>query len=420
MTEARPRLVARVLLPLVLLLALLLPTAPAVAADGEPDVQAPSAIAVEVSTGDVVFGRRQDLQRGIASTTKLMTALVALEREPDLDRRFTVPRYAASAGESLANLHAGDRMTMRDLLGGMLLPSGNDAAAAIARAVAGSVPDFVGLMNDRARAIGIEARFTNPIGLDAPGHHASAADLVKLTLLLRRFPAFRQIVDEKRLTLGSASPPITVENRNRLVLQYPWVDGVKTGHTRASGYALVGSARRRGVSVISVVLGDGSEASRDSDSLALLRYALSRYDRVRALRRSAVVGRLPLRFRDERVRVVAGASVVRTARRGERLRTRVLGLPADVEGPLRRGTRLGTIEVLQRDRVVARVPAVTATDVAAATFWERLDDRLAGGWVRFLIVVALVCALVLAVLVARARRARGGGRGGRRGGSRTA
>jgi D-alanyl-D-alanine carboxypeptidase (penicillin-binding protein 5/6) len=418
-TEPRPRAAVRVLAPLVLLLALLLPPTAARAA-GPPDVQAPSAIAVEVSTGDVVFGRRQDLQRGIASTTKLMTALVALEREPDLDRRFTVPRYAASAGESLADLHAGDRMTMRDLLGGLLLPSGNDAAAAIARAVAGSVPDFVALMNDRARAIGIDARFTNPIGLDAPGHHASAADLVKLTLLLRRFPAFREIVDEKRLTLSSASPPITVVNRNQLVQEHPWVDGVKTGHTRASGYALVGSARRRGISVISVVLGDGSEASRDSDSLALLRYALGRYDRVRALRRSAVVGRLPLRFRDERVRVVAGASVVRTARKGERLRTRVVGLPSDVEGPLPRGARLGTIEVLQRDRVVARVPAVTATDVAAATFWQRLDDRLAGGWVRFLLVALLLCAAALVVLVLRARRSRGGGPGGRRGGSRTA
>jgi D-alanyl-D-alanine carboxypeptidase (penicillin-binding protein 5/6) len=405
-TEVRRRAVRAVLLTL-LACVLALPAGAARAADDdEPTIQAPAAIVVELSTGDVVFGRRQDQQRGIASTTKLMTALVALEREPDLFKRFTVPSYPAGAGESLANLQAGDRMTLRDLIGGMLLPSGNDAASAIAKSVGGSVSDFVDLMNDRARALGLEARFTNPVGLDADGHHASAADLVKLTLLLRRFPAFRSIVDRKSMTLESATPPITVENRNRLVLQYPWVDGVKTGHTRASGYALVGSARRRGISAISVVLGDGSEASRDSDSLALLRYATSQYDRVRPLRRRSVAARLPLRYRDQRVAVVAASTVTRTARKGERLSTRVLGLPRDVDGPLRRGTRLGTIEVLQRGEVVARVPAVTAEDVAAATFWERLDEQLARGWVRFLIVLALVCAVALAVLVRRARHAR--------------
>lgn len=414
MNEGRRGTVATVLV--LLALALLVPAGTARAQDdGAPDVQAPSAIVVELSTGDVVFGRRQDVQRGIASTTKLMTALVALEREPDLGRRITVPSYPASAGESLANLHAGDRMTLRDLLTGMMLPSGNDAASAIARAIGGSVPRFVELMNDRSRELGLDARFRNPIGLDAEGHHASAADLVKLTLLLRRFDAFKEIVDRRTATLTSASPDITVVNRNRLVQQYPWVDGVKTGHTRASGYALVGSARRRGISVISVVLGTDSEAQRDSDSLALLRYATARYDRVRALRRGATVGRLPLRWREQSVAIVAAETVTRTARKGERLTTRVRGLPTDVEGPLPRGSRLGTIEVLQRDRVVARVAAVTAEEVAAATFLERLDDHLERGWVRFLIALGVVCVVLLAVLLARARRGRRGGlRGGRR------
>ncbi|MEV4421867.1 D-alanyl-D-alanine carboxypeptidase family protein [Patulibacter sp. NPDC049589] len=406
MTDARRRAAAtaRVLVLAALSFLLLVPGAARAADDDAPTIQAPAAIVVELSTGDVVFGRKQDQQRGIASTTKLMTALVALEHERDLTKRFRVPAYAASAGESLANLHAGDRMTMEDLLGGMLLPSGNDAAAAIARSVGGSVSAFVGLMNDRARAIGLDARFRNPIGLDAPGHHASAADLVKITLLLRRFPAFRAIVDRKTMTLRSATPAITVENRNTLVQEYPWVDGVKTGHTRASGYSLVGSGRRRGISVVSVVLGDPTEAARDSDSIALLRYATDQYRRTTALKRGTVVGRPALRYRDEDVAVVAASSVVRTARRDEQLTTRVLGVPKDVEGPLRRGARLGTIEVLQRGRVVARIPAVTATEVRAATFWQRLDDGLERGWVRFLIAVAVVCLLVLAFLVRRSRR----------------
>lgn len=370
----------------------------------KPRIEAPAAIAVEVSTGDVVFERRANSQRSIASTTKLMTALVALERRPDLSRTSLVPAYAGAAVESVAGLHAGDRMTMRDLLGALLLPSGNDAANAIAVAVGGSVPGFVRMMNARARELKIDARFRNPVGLDASGHHASAADLVKLTLLLRQYPEFRRIVDAKSLQLDSATPPITVTNRNRLVQSFGWVDGVKTGHTRKAGYALVGSGRRNGVSVITVVLGTGSEDQRDADSLALLRYASASYKRSVVLKKGAVVGELPLRYRDTTVPVVAAEAVRRTIRRDERVATRVVGLPSDVEGPLAAGSQLGTIEVVQRGKVVARVPAVTAVDAAAASFWDRVDENLGRRGVQLLLVVAVLCVVALALLAWRGRR----------------
>lgn len=387
-------------------LALLALPAAAGAADDPPRIQAPAAIAVEVTTGDVVFARRADETRAIASTTKLMTALLVLESGPT-DRQLPIPAYSGSAAESLANLHAGDRMTVSDVLTGMLLPSGNDAAVALARFVGGSVPRFVEQMNDRARQLKLKARFRNPIGLDAAGHRASPADLVKLTLLLRRYPEFRRIVDRRSARLTSASPPITVVNRNRLVQSVPWVDGVKTGHTRKAGYALVGSGRRGGVSVITVVLGDPSEDARDADSLALLRYAIGRYHRILALREGAVVARLPLRYRDEQVQIVAASDVRRVARRDERVTTRVVGLPSDVEGPLAAGTRLGTIEVVQRGRVVARVPAITRAAVAQATVWQRADDELGRPIIQFLLVLAALCAGALAWLLRRSRRTHG-------------
>ncbi|MCK9249824.1 MAG: D-alanyl-D-alanine carboxypeptidase [Solirubrobacteraceae bacterium] len=380
-------------------------TAPAVArsADG-PSVSAPSAIVVELATGDIVFERRANILRGIASTTKLMTALLALE-DGRLDRRHRITAYPGAAVESVAGLRAGDRMTMRDLLAGLMLPSGNDAAVAIARAVSGSTAKFVTAMNRRAKELGLRTRYRNPIGLDAEGHRGTATDLVKLTLLLREFPEFRRIVDEPSMRLTSASPPITVENRNTLVRDVPWVDGVKTGHTRKAGYALVASGRRRGVSVVSVVLGASSEAARNADSLALMRFALDRYVRKVAVRRSDVVARLPLRYRDDRVvEVEAARTVRRTARRDERLRTRVVGLPADVEGPLPKGSRLGTVEILQRGRVVARVPAVTTRAVAAATVWERVDDRLSERGVQVLIGLVLALLVALVTLVRRGRR----------------
>jgi D-alanyl-D-alanine carboxypeptidase (penicillin-binding protein 5/6) len=370
----------------------------------KPRIEAPAAIALEVSTGDVVFERRADSQRSIASTTKLMTALVALERRPDLSRTSVVPAYAGAAVESVAGLHAGDRMTMRDLLAALLLPSGNDAANAIAVAVGGNVSGFVRMMNARARELKIDARFRNPVGLDASGHHASASDLVKLTLLLRQYPEFRRIVNAKSLRLDSATPPITVTNRNQLVQTVGWVDGVKTGHTRKAGYALVGSGRRNGVSVITVVLGTDSEAQRDADSLALLRYASASYKRSAVLKTGAVVGELPLRYRDGTVQVVAAETVRRTVRRDERTSTRVIGLPSDVEGPLAAGSQLGTIEVVQRGKVVARVPAVTASDVVAASFWDRIDENLGRRGVQLLLVVALLCVVALGLLARHGRR----------------
>lgn len=370
----------------------------------KPRIEAPAAIAVEVSTGDVVYERRANSQRSIASTTKLMTALVALERRPDLSRTSVVPSYAGAAVESVAGLHAGDRMTMEDLLGALMLPSGNDAANAIAVAVGGSVSGFVRMMNARARELKIDARFRNPVGLDADGHHASAADLVKLTLLLRQYPEFRRIVDAKSLRLDSATPPITVTNRNRLVQTVDWVDGVKTGHTRKAGYALVGSGRRNGVSVITVVLGTDSEAQRDEDSLKLLRYAAASYKRSAVLKRDAVVAELPLRYRDDTVSVVAAETVRRTIRRDERTTTRVVGLPSDVEGPLAAGSQLGTIEVVQRGKVVARVPAVTASDVVAASFWDRVDENLGRRSVQLLLAVAVLCVVALALLARHGRR----------------
>ncbi|MGE4427992.1 MAG: D-alanyl-D-alanine carboxypeptidase family protein [Solirubrobacteraceae bacterium] len=388
------------------LLSALLLTIPsgAVAADGDrPSISSPTAIAVELATGDIVYERRANVLRGIASTTKLMTALLAFE-EDELDRRHRITAYPGAAVESVAGLHPGDRMTMRDLLAGLMLPSGNDAAVAIARAVSGSTSKFVTAMNERARELGLRTRYRNPIGLDAEGHRGTATDLVKLTLLLREYPEFRRIVDAPSMRLESASPPITVQNRNTLVRDVPWVDGVKTGHTRKAGYALVGSGRRRGISVVTVVLGASSEAARNADTLALLRFATGRYTRKVGLRRRDVVAELPLRFRDETVAIEATRTVRRTIRRGEKLRTRVVGLPGDVEGPLPRGARLGTIEVIQRGRVVARVPAVTAAAVAQATVWQRVDDRLSERGVQIMLVLALVALAALVVLVRRGRR----------------
>jgi D-alanyl-D-alanine carboxypeptidase (penicillin-binding protein 5/6) len=250
-----------------LAVALVLLAAPAPAgAQAAPAVRAPSAILVEASTGKVIFQRAASERRPVASTTKLMTALIALDTVA-LDDVLTAPAYSGAPAESVVGLSPGERMSVRDLMRALLLPSANDAAVTLATGVSGSVPAFVKEMNARARQLGLrDTHYTNPIGLDDAGNRSSARDLVRLALILRRDPFFRQTVDLPKAVLTSGDHRRTVVNRNTLVHDVPAVDGVKTGHTIQAGYVLVGSATRDGVAVVSAVLGEASEAARNSST----------------------------------------------------------------------------------------------------------------------------------------------------------
>lgn len=234
-----------------------------------------AAIVADARSGRVLYSDHARRSVLIGSTAKLMTALIALERVP-LDTSFVAPGYGGDGEESLMGLGSGEQMQVRDLLRGLLLPSGNDAAIALAVGVAGSEQAFVELMNRRAQQLGMTGtRYGNPIGLDA-GTRSTATDLVILTRQLRRHAFFRATVAARSVTLGSGAVPRTLQNSNRLLGGTLAVDGVKTGHTRAAGYVLVGSATRGDAAVVSVVLGTGSEQERDAATLALLRYGLRR------------------------------------------------------------------------------------------------------------------------------------------------
>jgi D-alanyl-D-alanine carboxypeptidase (penicillin-binding protein 5/6) len=388
------------------LLALLLvvPCAQAQSPAGAPRlVGAKAAILMEASTGDVLFARDPDERRQIASTTKLMTVLVALQRT-DLDDVFSAAGYDALPVESQIGLRVGERMSVRDLLRATLLPSANDAAAAIAVGTLGSTEAFVAEMNRHARKLGLKnTSYANPIGLDDEHNYSSARDLATLAVTLRRNEFFRRTVDLPSAVLRSGARKRIVINRNTLVRRVDDVDGVKTGHTRRAGYVLVGSATREGVTVISVVLGEPSERARDADSLALLRYGLSRYDARTVMPEGRVLGSVSLRYRsDQKVDVIAGRTVKRVLRTGTRTNVTISGLPGEVDGPLPRGTRLGTATIRTGREVLARVPVVTARPVAEAGLGDRLDDTLGRSQTIIAMVLLLACSLPLLVLRRRA------------------
>jgi D-alanyl-D-alanine carboxypeptidase (penicillin-binding protein 5/6) len=197
------------------------------------------------------------------------------------------------------------------------------------------------------------------------------------------------------------------------------MNGVKTGHTATAGYILVGSATRRGIRLVSAVLGTPSEAARDADTLALMKWGLKRYKRTRPIKRDEVVGHVKLDFREETVPVVAGGAVRGIVRRGEKPTVRVSGVPDELTGAHDRGERLGTITVTYRGRKLGTVPAVLGEDVPAAGIADKLAAALPPAWLIGLVAVAVIGSLLLA-LRHRRRVRRRRARSRRRGGTETA
>ncbi len=368
-----------------------------------PALSAPAAAVFEASTGTPLFGRAAGQRRLIASTTKLMTALVTVSAVP-LDRVCTAPPYAAGPLETQIGLRAGERMRVRDLLRALLLPSANDAAETLAVCVGGTRAAFITRMNRRARALGLRhTHFSTPVGLDGPGNYSTAADLARLAIADRGNAFLRRTMDMRSAALRSGDHVRTVVNRNDLVQEVPWVNGVKTGHTNAAGYILVASGTRRGTTFVATVLGDPSEGARDADALALLKWAFASYRIATPVRRGAVYARPAVKHRpDDRVAVVAARDVRELLRRDARVRL-VVDVPRELEGPLPRHAVVGSATVRANGRPIARVPLVTRSAVPEVGLLERAGRALDGPG--SLVAVAALLGGT-AILLARARGAR--------------
>ncbi len=327
-----------------------------------------------------------------------MTAYLAL-RELPLESRLKVPPYEAAPAESIAGLTAGERLTVRDLLTAMMLPSANDAAQTVALGLAPSVPAFVAEMNDAAADLGLDdTSFANPIGLDDPANYSTAADLAELASVLRDDRRFRKIVSQPEATLESGAMPRTVVTRNTLLLADPTVDGIKTGHTTEAGYVLVASAKREGVPLISVVLGAASEAGRDAASAELLDYGFSLYEKRSPFRAGEELASVEARYEDEPLELIAKRPLAVPVRDDQTLRAAV-DAPAEVEGPIAEGEKLGTATVTLDGERVGTVPLIAATAIAEPT----IVDRVGGPAVVAAAAVLLVVILLGAAFALRRR-----------------
>lgn len=345
-----------------------------------PDVSLASGMLV-TTDGRELWSRAAGDRRAMASTTKIMTAVVALENA-SLDETCTVTREAAGIGESEAGVKSGDCLTIRTLLEGTLVSSGNDAAQALAIYIGGSQTEFVTLMNEKAAALGLaDTHFANAHGLDAADHYTTARDLGILARYAMRNQEFRRIVALQTVDIDGPGGAEALETSNELIGSYVGATGIKTGWTNDAGYCLVASARRNHIELVAVVLGAHSLEARFEQARRLLDWGFAHYSPRKLASAEETLGVVPVTdYLDVSVSAVTSGNVTASVFDADGEITRELMLESGVKAPVRRGDRVGSLTWRQGDRLVARVDLVAANDVAAPGFFERIWIAVRRAW----------------------------------------
>ncbi|MCL5942266.1 MAG: D-alanyl-D-alanine carboxypeptidase [Actinobacteria bacterium] len=352
--------------------------APAAAAptDGvlPPTVGGASAILVNMEDGRVIFEKNADERRSIASLTKIMTGILALETLPP-DRVVTTSPAAAAAGESEIWLQPGEKLTVRDLLYGLMVRSANDAAVALAEASAGTVAGFVEKMNAKAAQLGMtNTSFANPHGLEAKEHYSSARDMATLARYAMQNEEFRRLVSTITVTIpwpGHAYKR-TLHNRNALLGKVPFITGIKTGYTRKAGYCLVGSGSRDGVSLISVILGEPTKDGVDTDTVKLLEYGFGKYQRVVLTEKDRAMAAVDVPYRfGEKLPLVTERELVRTVYADDPI-ARTVSVADVLVLPIKKGQVLGKVVYTVGGRPAGEVELVAERAVERATLAVKL------------------------------------------------
>lgn len=346
-----------------------------VAAVSAPAINARSACVIDFETGTVLYEKNAYVKRPMASTTKIMTAIIAIENCP-LDARVPISGRAAGMGGSVMGLRAGSTVKMEDLLYGLMLSSGNDAAVAIAEYCAGSAEDFVNMMNEKAREIGAyETNFANPHGLDAEGHYTTAYDLAKITRYALQNPVFNRIVSTREYYFEGRQ----LTNTNEMLELYEGADGVKTGYTGQAGRCLVTSATRNNIRLISVVLFCDSKSMRAQSSMKILDYAFQNFSYVKLLDSGKIMGQVPVkRARNTEIIPAGVAKDVKAMLRNQEidsLSTRVSLIP-EIQAPVRKGTILGTVSVFKGDEIIGESPLIAMESAERKVFADYMSQVL--------------------------------------------
>jgi D-alanyl-D-alanine carboxypeptidase len=353
----------------------------ATGAAAPPPVTARAYILVNPETEDVLVEHAADTRLPMASTTKMMTAIVTLERTK-LGAIVVVPRAAAASGGSTSRLVAGERLSVRTLLTGLMVGSGNDASVALATYVGhGSVQRFVKLMNAEAAVMGLtNTHFANPHGLDHAGHYSTVRDLVALGQQTLQRPFLRQLVAHRvaRIPGPGGHGTRRLESENDLLSIDRDADGIKTGHTAGAGYSVVAHARRRStrVELYVAMIGSPGRGQRARDAKRLLDWGFSQYVRIVPLRKNQVIVSVPVRDRPGVVApLIVDTELATTIKAGHALK-RTIVAPAELVAPVAAGTVVGEVRVTDGARIVGVRKLIVAQAIDGPSIAERIRSGI--------------------------------------------
>ena len=350
--------------------------APAIVEIPVPAVNAAAYLVVEATSGQVLAEQNTRQKRDPASLTKLMTAYLVFDalhqKQISLGQRLIVPERAWRAEGSRMFIAPGAPVTAEDMIRGLIIQSGNDAAIALAIAVAGNEGDFVTKMNREAKKLGMtDTQFLNPTGLTQQGHYSTAHDMAVLSLaLMRDFPQYTKFYAEKSFTFNK----ITQENRNRLLFLDPTVDGLKTGHTDAAGWCLITSVNRPPRKLLSVVLGAPSEALRINESRKLIDWAFTAfegkrlYEAKKPIRQLTVwkstVDSIPVGFNDDVTAVTTTGNAANV--------TTEFNIAEPKFGPITAGDTVGLLKVKRAGNLIYERNIIAMESAPSAPIWKRM------------------------------------------------
>ena len=332
---------------------------------------AASAVLIEQNSGRILYQQNADEERLIDSITKIMTAVVALEHA-DKGCSYTVTARDMAEGSSMY-LKPGDTLLLEELLYGLMLASGNDAALAVAHCVSGETEDFVALMNETARRLGMtHTHFANPNGLDAEGHYSSARDMAVLAAYALKNQDFRRIVSTASVTIGERY----LANHNKLLRLYGGCIGVKTGFTKAAGRTLVSAAAREGMTLVCATLNDGNDWN---DHMALLDYGFANYHMETAVPAGRVLASVLVQGGTAVSIPLAASEDLSYPLTGEESLKVVARVPLSIPAPVVPGQAVGEVCAYLEDQEVVRVELVAAAPSAKkervpapSSWWDKV------------------------------------------------
>jgi D-alanyl-D-alanine carboxypeptidase (penicillin-binding protein 5/6) len=341
-----------------------------------PAIEAASAMLINADDGNILFSLNPDARLPMASTTKMMTALIIVEEHMDhMDEQVLCSQRAAEVGESSIWLTTGEKLSVQQMLMGTLIQSGNDAAMALAEYDAGSVESFVEKMNRRAAELGLtNTHFMNPHGLDEEGHYTSAADFARLGREVMKHSEIREIVKLTAAEVPWPGQPYQRQliNHNHLLDLDPAVNGIKTGYTDAAGQCIIISAGQDGTNLILAYLGGASIDRRNEDVINLLGFGFNSYRQERVVTAGSEYSSidLPL-YNDRQLALVADSDLEKKVYAGGEVDRRVV-IPDEIRLPIHRGEKIGLVEAFEGSRYLGSTYLVATEDVPVPGFTTRI------------------------------------------------